>query len=193
MLTFFTTAKPFTGHSGIIQRNALQSWKLLDPSVEVILFGNEEGAAETCAELGLRHEPHVERHESGLKYVNFMFARAQQIARHDCLCYSNCDIILFKDFYQAVLTTSQWKKTFLLIGQRWDTDINNAIDFAKNDWAQPLRELARTRGFKQIPDFVDYFAFSRGLYDEVPPLVVGRSYWDWWLVGKAISAGVPVR
>jgi hypothetical protein len=46
MLTFFTTAKPFVGHSGIIQRNALRSWKLLDPDVEVILFGDEEGAAE---------------------------------------------------------------------------------------------------------------------------------------------------
>ena len=29
----------------------------------MILFGDDEGAAEVCAELGLRHEPHVERHE----------------------------------------------------------------------------------------------------------------------------------
>lgn len=29
----------FVGHSGIIQRNALKSWKLLHPEVEVILFG----------------------------------------------------------------------------------------------------------------------------------------------------------
>jgi hypothetical protein len=28
MITFFTTAKPFRGHEAIIQRNALQSWKL---------------------------------------------------------------------------------------------------------------------------------------------------------------------
>ena len=44
MLTFFTTGKPFRGHSGIIQRNALRSWLLLDPDVEVILFGDDEGA-----------------------------------------------------------------------------------------------------------------------------------------------------
>jgi hypothetical protein len=31
MLTFFTTAKPFRGHHGIIQRNALKSWTLLHP------------------------------------------------------------------------------------------------------------------------------------------------------------------
>ncbi|PYT44097.1 MAG: glycosyl transferase family 2, partial [Acidobacteria bacterium] len=94
MITFFTTAKSFRGHEEIIQRNALQSWKHLHPDVEVILFGDDEGAAEVCAELGLRHEPYVERHESGMKYLNYMFVRAQQIARHKYLCYSNCDIVL---------------------------------------------------------------------------------------------------
>ena len=53
MITFFTTAKPFTGHNGIIQRNALASWTRVCPDAEVILFGDEEGAAETARELGL--------------------------------------------------------------------------------------------------------------------------------------------
>jgi hypothetical protein len=43
MLTLFTTAKPFEGHSGVIQRNALKSWKRLHPDVEVILFGDDAG------------------------------------------------------------------------------------------------------------------------------------------------------
>jgi hypothetical protein len=43
MLTIFSTPKPFHGHSGIIQRNALKSWTLLHPDVEVILFGIEDG------------------------------------------------------------------------------------------------------------------------------------------------------
>jgi len=72
MLTLFSTAKPFHGHNGIIQRNALKSWTLLHPSVEIILFGDDEGAAEVCAEYGLRHEPHVERHESGVKRLNYI-------------------------------------------------------------------------------------------------------------------------
>ena len=46
MLTFFTTAKPFVGHSGVIQRNALKSWTLMHPFAEVILFGNETGGAD---------------------------------------------------------------------------------------------------------------------------------------------------
>jgi len=63
MITFFTTAKPFTGHDGVIQRNALKSWTLATPDAEVILFGDEEGAAETARELGIKHVPEVRRLE----------------------------------------------------------------------------------------------------------------------------------
>ena len=53
MITFFTTGKPFTRHNGVVQRNALKSWELTAPGVEVILFGDEGGAAETArAERG---------------------------------------------------------------------------------------------------------------------------------------------
>lgn len=192
MLTFFTTAKPFRGHDGIIQRNALKSWKLLHPDAEVILFGDDEGAAEVCAELGLRHEPHVERHESGLKYLNYMFEKAQVIARHAYLCYSNCDIVLTGDFRAALEKAIAWRDSFLMVGRRWDTDVNETIDFSRTDWGRNLRQLALTTGYHQIPDFVDFFVFSSGLYDVVPPLVVGRSYWDEWLVRKALDRGADV-
>ncbi|HEX4544160.1 MAG TPA: hypothetical protein VH114_13410 [Candidatus Acidoferrum sp.] len=102
MLTFFTTAKPFRGHDGLIQQNALKSWKLLRPDVEVILFGDEEGAEEIAQTLGIRHEPRVERSESGAKRLDTMFARAQETARHELLCYTNCDIILMQDFCDAL-------------------------------------------------------------------------------------------
>jgi hypothetical protein len=192
MLTFFTTAKPFRGPSGIIQHNALKSWKLLHPDVEVILFGDEEGAADVCAEYGMRHEPHVKRHESGLKYLDYMFARAQKIARHEYLCYSNCDIVLFKDFRMAFETATAWRKRFLLVARRWDTDVMAPIDFMGDDWAKTLRRFALTNGFQQSPDLIDFFLFSRGLYDDVPPLVVGRSAWDAWLVWKALAERAPV-
>ena len=91
MLTLFTTAKPFVGHECVIQRNALKSWRLLHPDVEVILFGEEEGAGEAARELQLRHERYVERSARGTKRLDYMFERAQAIARHEVLCYCNCD------------------------------------------------------------------------------------------------------
>jgi hypothetical protein len=192
MLTFFTTAKPFRGHSAIIQRNALQSWKLLHPEVDVILFGDDDGAGAACAEFGLQHELHAERHESGMKFLNYMFARAQEIARHEFLCYSNCDIIQLPQFHLALERILAWTKRFLMVGRRWDTDVTHPIDFQRPDWPQRLQKQASTTGFQQSQDFIDFFVFPRGLYDQVPPLVVGRSYWDHWLVWKALSLGVPV-
>ena len=51
MLTIFTSPKPFTGHSRVIQRNAIKSWALLRLAPQIILFGNEEGNAEVEARV----------------------------------------------------------------------------------------------------------------------------------------------
>src|SRR5215831_18620369 len=110
MLTFFTTPKPFVGHIAVIQRNALQSWKCLHPGVEVILFGNDEGAAATCREFGIRHVPEVRRNEYGTTYVASIFDQAQEIAVHDALCYVNCDILLMADFRVAVESITRLQK-----------------------------------------------------------------------------------
>ena len=73
----------------------------------MIVFGDEEGAAEVCREMGLRHEPSVERSASGTKYVRSIFERAQEIARHDVMAYVNCDIVLTGDFARAVAVVAE--------------------------------------------------------------------------------------
>jgi hypothetical protein len=72
--------------NGIIQRNALKSWMLLDRDVEIILFGDDAGSTEIAQELGLRHEPQIERNEFETIRIDYMFARAQELARHDVVC-----------------------------------------------------------------------------------------------------------
>jgi hypothetical protein len=192
MLTFFTTAKPFQGHSGIIQRNALRSWVRVCPDVEVILFGDEEGAAEIARELGIRHEPDVERNEHGTKRLDAMFARAQAIARHEILCYVNCDIILPGEFCAALQRVRARHAQFLMVGRRWDTEVTEPLDFAASDWGAQVKQLAQEQGEQQPGWSVDYFAFPRGMYAEIPELVVGRVWWDHWLVWKARKVGADV-
>lgn len=192
MLTFFTTAKPFLGHSGIIQRNALRSWIRVCPGVEVILFGDEEGAAEIAGELGIRYEPHVERNEYGTKRLDAMFATAQAIARYDVLCYVNCDIILLEEFRSALERVCAAHPRFLMVGRRWDTDVIEPLDFLVEDWGARVKHLAREQGEQQAAWSVDYFAFPRGMYAEIPELVVGRVWWDHWLVWKAREQGADV-
>lgn len=193
MLTFFTTAKPFRGHSGIIQRNALKSWTLVHPEAEVILFGDEEGAAETARELGLRHEPHVERNEYGTKRLDYMFTTARAIARHDVLCYINCDIILMEDFRRALQRVKTEHSQFLMVGRRWDVEISEPCDFTQANWRSRLQTFALMRGMQRPPEWIDYFAFSRDVYGaSIPRFVVGRVHWDDWLVWKALDLKVPV-
>jgi len=102
------------------------------------------------------------------------------------------DIVLFKDFLRAFDLALAWKKRFLMVAQRWDTDVTEPVTFAEDGWAKKLRQFARTHGFRQHPNFIDFFLFSKGLYEGVPPLVVGYCYWDHWMVWKALSSGVPV-
>ena len=192
MITFFTTAKPFRGHDGIIQRNALTSWKLLHPEVQVVLFGNDEGAAEVCRDLGLVHEPYVDRHESGTKRLNYMFARVQEISDRSYFCFANCDIVLTTDFWRAFEKLRRWREKFLLVAQRWDTDVTELIDPGNPEWASTLRTIALSRGRQQDEYWIDIFLFGRGQYLDMPPLLVGHCYWDNWMIWKALQDGVPV-
>jgi hypothetical protein len=192
MLTIFSTGKPFHGHAGMIQRNAIRSWLEMDPRVEVILFGDEEGAAEIAHEFKFRNEREVERSETGTKYLRFLFARAQEIASNDILCYVNCDIILPKSFWRAVQEVAATQKPFLMVGRRTNTDVMEPVDFSRPDWEQRIEELARTTGIEASDWCADYFVFRRGLYKNMPPLVNGRNFWDNWLMWKAQSLGAMV-
>jgi hypothetical protein len=192
VITFFTTAKPFVGNNGMIQRNALESWKRLHADVEVILFGDEEGAAEAARELGIRHVAAVERREGGAKILRSFFDAAQRMARHELVCYANCDIVLMEDFAAAVARIAETEKDFLMVGRRWDVEVKEPLEFEAN-WAAKLREYTRAKGWQRTPDWIDYFVFRRGFYlGQMPEMVIGRVYWDQWLVWKAREAGAAV-
>lgn len=193
MITFFCTPKPFRGHIGIIQRNAIRSWKLAHPEAEVIIFGNEEGAAKAAHDLGVRHEPDVERNSLGTPLLSNMFARAERFARHDRLCFLNADILLTDDFLAASTRLAQIHGRSLMVGRRCDVDITEPWDFSNPEWGERLRSLARERGKLRPAEWIDYFVFPRGLMDrQVPPFAVGRPGYDNWLLWKVRSMGVPV-
>jgi hypothetical protein len=182
MLTLFTTPKPFVGHIGQIQRNAIRSWTLLAPECEVILFGDEPGAAATAAEFGIRHVPQLRRNQFGTPLLDDLFAQAKQLASHDVLAYVNADIILMKDFLEAVRQVAGCRKRFFMVGQRRNIDVNEPLSFDPN-WEQRLRKLALRKG-----DFytgIDYFVFPRNLWEKIPPFAIGRVYWDNWLLYAA--------
>lgn len=193
MITFFAAPKPFRGHIGIIQRNAIQSWKRIHPSAEVILFGDEEGIAEAARDLAVRYVPEVKRNEHGTPFLSPIFDDAKDLAQHTCLCYVNSDIILLSDFREATERVIALGGSFLMAGQRWDTDIIEPVDFSAKAWETTVRRKALKANRQQPPKWIDYFVFSRGLYyQKIPEFVVGRTSWDNWLVWYARDSGARV-
>ena len=193
MLTLFSTPKPFVGHINVIQRNAIRSWRRLHPDAEIILVGDDEGTAEVCKELGIRHINDVKRNKYGTKYLAGIYDQVQEVARHEILCHVNCDIILMSDFTAAAQSVLKTHERFLMAGQRWDVDMRSLLDFGQVDWEATLRRLASETNHQRPKQWIDYFLFRRGLYyKKIPEFVIGRPGWDNWLLWYPISIRVPV-
>ena len=184
MLTIFAMPKPFTGHTGIIQRNAIESWTRLTPRPEVILIGDEEGTAELCAELGLRHIPELERNEFGTPVMSGFFAAATRGATHDLLCYVNADLVLTAGLMDGLRSVTAHQHPFMLVGGRWGLQVDEPLDFDAVQWEDQLRVRATAEGQYSFWA-IDYFAFTRGLLGDVPPFAVGRGFFDGWLIWRA--------
>jgi hypothetical protein len=190
MLSFFTTPKPFAGHIDVIQRNALRSWQQVHPDVEILLFGDDAGAAEVCRELGIRHVPNVRKNRYGTKYLASIYDQAQGMARHELLCHINCDILLLDDFPRALERVSGLSEPFLMAGRRWDVDIREPLRFDDPGWRQRVKDLAARTNQQRPSQWIDYFVFRKGLYrDQIPEFVIGRPGWDNWLLWHARNSG----
>jgi len=188
MLTLFSIPKPFHGHTGVIQRNALESWALLKPACEILLLGEDEGVAEAAKEFGATHIPHVAKNEHGTPLISAIFAQAQAQGRHERQCYVNADIILMNDFARAMERVAHGGAPSVAIGSRWDCDIKEPLNFSAG-WEETLRADALARGNRQRDWLIDYFCFTRGVWGDIPPFAVGRTVWDNWLLYRARAAG----
>src|SRR5262245_12150443 len=129
MLSILAFPKPFRGHIATIQRNAIDSWVHLRPQCEIFLFGNEEGTAQVAKDLGTYHIPDMARNEYGTPLLSDVFEKGIQAAKHDLLCYANCDIILGSEFMHAVEKVSQWRQRFLMVGECWNLDLAEPLAF----------------------------------------------------------------
>jgi hypothetical protein len=177
LLTIFATCKPFKDEARINQRNSIASWTML-PDTEVILLGNDAGTAEAAREFNITHIPDVPCSEHGTPLVSGLFAAATELSASPLLCYVNADVILLPDFVEAVRRIKA--RRFLMVGRSTGIALNEELDFDDETVVRKLK--SRTARDGEMRDGLDYFAFTRDLYDRIPELTVGRGYWDHWLV-----------
>lgn len=184
-ITIFTAPKPFTDpHIAIIQQNAIRSWLHLGEDVEVLLIGDETGIAEEAVQMNLTHLPEVARNEWGTPLVSSIFHLARIASRSPLLAYVNADILLTPAFVNAARAVHSQAERFLIVGQRWDLDVHERLDFTPN-WTQTLQKLIRREGTVHPPVGSDYFIFPRFLFQDMPDFAIGRAGWDNWMIFHA--------
>ncbi len=145
MLTLFSCPKRFQGIVALIQRNAIQSWINLDQNIEIILMGDDEGIREAASFFGVRHIPQVARNEYGTPLLDDVFSKAETAASYDIMGYINADIILLSDIIKAVEFVERKRKAFLMVGRRWNIDLEQQLDFSGSDWEEQLRLMCSDR------------------------------------------------
>ena len=191
-MTIFSIPKAFDGHIGLIQRNAIKSWKKLSEKfpVQVVLFGDELGTAEAAKEIGVEHISGIETNEQGTPLLNDCFAKVHSEFESPYFCYINCDIILLDNIFEVILQFENREfKDFLAIGRRIDLDIQESLQFDQND---ELEDLCQSSGTLAPVVCKDYFLFPEHLYQNIPAFSVGRGNWDNWMVSNANKNKIPV-
>lgn len=191
MLTIFSIPKPFIGHVGLIQRNAMASWRRLVPGADIILFGADAGVAEAAQEFGARHEPVLAANEYGTPLVSDAFARARWLATQPLLMYSNADMLYDESLLRSLKAVASCD-LFLLSGQRWDHDIGCDLVAALDDRWHSLFAQRSMAGRLKGPAAMDYFVFPRTLDFGMPEFAVGRVGWDSWLVWRCRERSIPI-
>ena len=191
-LTIFTAPKPFLDpHINLIQRNALRSWLQLGDQVRVVMVGDEAGMAEVAAEYGILHIKGVRLSAYGTPLIPSIFELARQAYDSPLLAYINADILLLPDFFTMAQQVAEQRSQFLIVGQRWDLNIREALGFSPG-WEARLRTRLEAEGKLHPPTGSDYFIFPRQCYLYIPDLAVGRSMWDNWMIYHARKSGWAV-
>ena len=189
LITIFITPKGFDrDHIALIQRNAVRSWKALGSDVDILLIGDDPGVEENAKALGVRHIREVKRNASGTPMLDDIFRLARENSDSPLLAYVNADIILKRDFVDISRKILEKEKEFLLVGQRWDLDVQTDLDFSEG-WESAFDEDLKARGRRHPAGGSDYFVYPRGIFQEIPAFAIGRSGWDNWMFYEARCRG----
>ena len=177
------------GESDRLQRRAIASWKALPIRSQIILCGDDSGVREACAELGLEHIAEVPKNNLGTFYLNDALSLAISRALSETICFVNADIILLPRMVNALracqerFSSQTGKEGFLLVGSRWDFDLDNG-EFSE--------QVALSNGRLHPPHGSDIFVFPKSVPVDMPPFLIGRPYWDLWMFSYFRRLKLPV-
>lgn len=178
MITICATPKPFNGHIGIIQENAIRSW-LANPGIEVMLLGDEKGTKEIAEKYKCLYEPNIFTNSNGTPLLDSIFEVIQEKAPSDIICYTSADVMMFFNNFKIDINGP-----FLGMGYRHDCRVDKLLEFKSKDEFGELK--------KHGASACDYWIFPKGMYPKFPPFTVGRGAQEGWMIWHAQKHKVPV-
>jgi len=192
MITLFTTPKDFSGIFKVIQTNALNSWRSISHDIQIIILGNSYGSKDAANLINAEYVPDVKCSPEGTPLLSDLFDIAQKRAKYNILAYVNADIILPQNLLIEIDLLDNKFNRFLMVGHRWDMDVDQFIDFNKVVKRKIFWSSIKENSKKHECTGIDYFIFKKGMFPKLPEFVVGRWGWDNWLIWKARRHMVPV-
>jgi hypothetical protein len=190
LITFLTSPKPFIGITKEHQYRAIRSWLLTGDDIDVILYGDSDGIDEAGRDLDVKVVKNIRSSPSGIPYFGSIVEHAADYGKYDLQVYLNCDILL-SGILQAMNRIDLFH--FLLIGQRIDLNEEVFIDFGQKDWIKHLSQIvAEGKAALHSPTGIDYFAFRRGMWQDVPLIIIGRIGYDNAILAYCMRNHIPI-
>ncbi len=191
LLTMFSVLKPFEGESDTHQRNALASWKALEPDVEIILVSDSTIPDDIHSDFRCYQSRKTNRF--GTPLLDDVFALAAAEGQGQVRAFVNADIILDRRFVLAAerLLHSELK-SWLAIGQRTEFEMPERADHRSTHWISDCFARLERDGTQASIVCKDYFIFSADLYRQIPAFAIGRGNWDNWMVRSSKASSIPV-
>jgi hypothetical protein len=147
---------------------------------------------EAARDAGVEHVGGLTRNDRGTPRLDSAFECVASVARSSLWCLVNADIVLLDDFPRATDRVTSAFSDFLIVGESRDLDIAAGAQLSDAPVRSQLRQRAldggRLRGYAAL----DYFVFPKGLFDPLPPFLIGRACFDNWLVWRARDLRRPV-
>ncbi|MBA65882.1 MAG: hypothetical protein CMG55_08795 [Candidatus Marinimicrobia bacterium] len=192
MITIFCTPKNFEGIFDVIQKNAIRSWRKVSSEIEIIIFGDSFGAKEIASEVNGIYYPKIKCSKNGVPFLSDLFDKANKISVNDTLMFINADIIIPKNIFDPIKIIRNQFQNFLSVGSRWDLDVDQSINFEKEDIVKLFWEKANNYSVRSSPAAIDYFIFNKNSIKKIPDFVIGRPGYDNWLLWYARRNLIPL-
>lgn len=185
-MIIFTVPKSFKGEFNIIQRNAINSWLSIKPKPTILLLGNEDEMEKIAKEYNLIHIKNLKKNKYGTPLLDDIFLKAQKNHKNEIFAYINTDIVLVNSPIPSLRLLAKRFSSFLAIGRRFEMKIEKLIN---NE--EIAREVLLLDLKQKSNSWMDYFIFTQGVFDKIPPFALGRTFWDKWLVWSVQQKGIP--